>query len=213
MAMKKNLSEAAPALTVGQRGPAEHERRAQIVEAADAHIRHYGYHKTTVADLAKAVGLSTAYIYKFFESKQAIGEAICARCLGMISDELRQISYEKKPASDRLRCMYKSAGKQAVRLFFNDRKLHDIVRIAIEEHWQTTRRHKATVLELILHVVSEGRASGEFEASTPLIKTCNAIAQTFELVSHPVLLEEHFDEVDERTDEISGLALRSLLAK
>jgi AcrR family transcriptional regulator len=32
-----------------------------------------GYGKTTVADLAKAIGFSKAYIYKFFDSKQAIG--------------------------------------------------------------------------------------------------------------------------------------------
>ena len=41
----------------------------------------YGYDKTTVSDLAKAIGFSKAYIYKFFDSKQAIGEAICARTL------------------------------------------------------------------------------------------------------------------------------------
>ncbi len=58
----------------GQRGPAEHDRREQIIAAANEHFRHYGYNKTTVADLAKAIGLSTAYIYKFFESKRAIGE-------------------------------------------------------------------------------------------------------------------------------------------
>ena len=65
----------------GQRGPAEHERREQIITAASAHLRHYGYSKTTVADLARAIGLSTAYIYKFFDSKRAIGEAVCTICL------------------------------------------------------------------------------------------------------------------------------------
>ena len=63
------------------RGPADHTVREQIVEAAGEHFRHYGYEKTTVSDLAKAIGFSKAYIYKFFDSKQAIGEAICARTL------------------------------------------------------------------------------------------------------------------------------------
>jgi AcrR family transcriptional regulator len=211
--MKRNTAETVSIQTAGQRGPVEHDRRAQIVAAADAHVRHYGYSKTTVADLAKAIGLSTAYIYKFFESKQAIGEAICARCLGTISGELRRIAYEPKPAADRLRRMYKSVGKQAVKLFFNERKLHDIVNISREEHWQAGKNYQATVFELILHVVSEGRESGEFEAVSPIVKTCNAIAQTFLLVSHPVLLEEHLDEIDERTNEISTLVLRGLVAK
>ena len=58
------------------RGPAEHAVRDQIVKAAHEYFAHYGYAKTTVSDLARAVGFSKAYIYRFFESKQAIGEAI-----------------------------------------------------------------------------------------------------------------------------------------
>src|SRR5258708_20777107 len=90
----------------GRRGPAEHERRDQIITAASEHFRHYGYTKTTVADLAKAIGLSTAYIYKFFDSKKAIGEAVCGICLGEIAAAARAISDEKKPASDRLRRVF-----------------------------------------------------------------------------------------------------------
>ena len=37
-----------------------------------AHFSRYGYEKTTVTDLAKAIGFSKAYIYKFFDSKQAV---------------------------------------------------------------------------------------------------------------------------------------------
>lgn len=68
----------------GQRGPTEHTVRDQIIAAADEHFSHYGYGKTTVADLAKAVGFSKAYIYKFFDSKQAIGEVICSNRLAVI---------------------------------------------------------------------------------------------------------------------------------
>jgi AcrR family transcriptional regulator len=210
--MKKRTDLASPP-TAGQRGPAEHDRRAQIVEAADAYFRHYGYNKTTVADLAKAIGLSTAYIYKFFDSKQAIGEAICAKCLGTISEELKKISHEKTSATDRLRRMYMSVAKESVRRFFHDRRLHDIVNIARESQWQIGKDHLATVLDLILNVVAEGRASGEFEAETSLMKTCGAVAETFQLVSHPVLLEEGLDGLEERCAELSELVLRGLQKK
>jgi AcrR family transcriptional regulator len=66
------------------RGPADHSVREQIVEAAEAHFSHYGYEKTTVSDLARAIGFSKAYIYKFFDSKQAIGETICSTTLSTI---------------------------------------------------------------------------------------------------------------------------------
>ncbi len=47
------------------RGPADHDIRDQIVAAANEHFSQYGYGKTTVSDLAKAIGFSKAYIYKF----------------------------------------------------------------------------------------------------------------------------------------------------
>ena len=71
------MNEALPS-SAPSRGPAEHDVRDQIIEAADKHFSRYGYEKTTVSDLAKAIGFSKAYIYKFFDSKQAIGEAICS---------------------------------------------------------------------------------------------------------------------------------------
>ena len=69
------------------RGPADHDVRDQIIQAAMEHFAHYGYDKTTVSDLAKSIGFSKAYIYKFFEAKQAIGEVICANCLREIENE------------------------------------------------------------------------------------------------------------------------------
>ena len=66
------------------RGPADHAVREQIVAAAAEHFSHYGYAKTTVSDLAKSIGFSKAYIYKFFDSKQAIGQAICTQTLEQV---------------------------------------------------------------------------------------------------------------------------------
>src|ERR1700761_29681 len=96
----------------GQRGPADHERREQIIAAADEHFRHYGYGKTTVADLARSIGLSSAYIYKFFESKQAIGQAVCQQILAEIIVEITALAEERTPASDRLRRIFQTLARR-----------------------------------------------------------------------------------------------------
>ena len=72
------------------RGPVDHDVRDQIIQAAAEHFSQYGYMKTTVSELAKSIGFSKAYIYKFFTSKQAIGEMICANCLREIETEVRR---------------------------------------------------------------------------------------------------------------------------
>src|SRR3982751_6615582 len=88
------------------RGPADHEVRSQIVAAATERFSRYGYEKTAVSDLAKAIGFSKAYIYKFFESKQAIGEMICANCLHEVETDIRTAidSVDRRP--EKLRRMF-----------------------------------------------------------------------------------------------------------
>src|SRR5437762_10430121 len=90
------------------RGPAEHIVRDQIVEAAEKHFSRYGYEKTTVSDLAKAIGFSKAYIYKFFDSKQAIGEAICSRTLNQIIVAVEQAVAEAAAPTEKFRRMFNS---------------------------------------------------------------------------------------------------------
>jgi AcrR family transcriptional regulator len=196
----------------GQRGPADHERREQILRAADEHFRHYGYGKTTVADLAKAIGVSAAYVYRFFESKQAIGEAICAMTLGRIDDEMLAIASDaKQSASDRLRALYRCLADRGMELFFKERKLHDLVVAAVEGRFPSVMRHKSVMIEAATRVIEDGRATGEFERETPLDAVCRAIFETLEPFAHPMLLERKEPaELAASVEAVSSLVLRSL---
>src|SRR3954470_20255994 len=140
----KPESRVAESSSVGQRGPAEHERRQQIIAAADEHFRRYGYNKTTVADLAKAIGVSGAYVYRFFESKQAIGEAVCSMTLGRIDALLMEVATNaQETATNRLRALYRCLAEKGIELFFKERKLHDLVLAAVEGRWSSVMQHKA----------------------------------------------------------------------
>jgi AcrR family transcriptional regulator len=194
----------------GQRGPAEHERRDQIIAAASEHFRHYGYNKTTVADLAKAIGLSTAYIYKFFDSKKAIGEAACTLCLQGIADSIRSIADEPRPAADRLRRVFLEIARQGAELFFQDRKMHDIVSAALAEKWQSCGNHDVALLAIVRRIVQDGRTTGEFERKTPIDETSRAIMLALEPVKCPSLLEQRLETLDEDAAAIANLVLRSL---
>jgi len=194
----------------GQRGPTEHERRDQIISAAREHFRHYGYNKTTVADLAKAIGLSTAYIYKFFDSKKAIGEAACGLCLGDIAQAVRSVAEEPKPASERLRRVFIELARQGAALYFQNRKMHDIVAAALVEKWQSCKSHEATLMSIVRRIVQDGREAGEFERKTPLDETCRAIFLALEPINNPVLLEQRLDVIEEDAATVANLVLRSL---
>src|SRR3989344_1540059 len=106
--------------TAAGRGPADHEVRNQIVTAATEHFSRYGYEKTTVSDLAKEIGFSKAYIYKFFESKQAIGEMICANCLSDIESEVRAAVAQADRPPEKLRRMFKAIVEERLQALLRD---------------------------------------------------------------------------------------------
>jgi AcrR family transcriptional regulator len=195
-----------------RRGPADGKRREQILEAAFAHFRLYGYRKTTVADIAKSINLSTPYLYKFFDSKQAIGEAICAHCLGTVLSEVEESVAATESPVDKLRRVFIGLERIGWRLLKEERKMHDLVCASFEEGWEPLTHFKEALFQLIRKIVVEGRETGEFERKTPLEETCRAIARMTELFYHPTLLEQAGKSQEEEALAVANVAIRSLTA-
>jgi AcrR family transcriptional regulator len=192
------------------RGPTDHNVRDQILEAAGEHFSRYGYDKTTVSDLAKAIGFSKAYIYKFFDSKQAIGEAICAKTLSAMVAAVEEAVAGANTPTDKFRRMFKTLTATGVNLFFHDRKLHDIAAHAAGEGWPPVRAYADRIRQLLRDVVLEGRATGEFERKTPLDETVRAIYLVVHPYANPLLLQHNLDLIEEAPAQLSNLVLRSL---
>ncbi|MDR6858443.1 TetR/AcrR family transcriptional regulator [Variovorax guangxiensis] len=192
------------------RGPADHDVRAQIVVAATEHFSRYGYEKTTVSDLAKAIGFSKAYIYKFFESKQAIGEMICANCLREIGADIRAAVDGADRPPEKLRRMFKAIVDSSLRLFSQDRKLYEIAISAASERWQSAIAHEECIRQLLVEVLKQGRESGDFERKTPIDEMAAAIYLVMHPYINPLMLQHSFAHTDQAPVQLSGLVLRSL---
>lgn len=199
-----------PTPTITSRGPVDHEVRNQIVTAATDHFSRFGYEKTTVSDLAKSIGFSKAYIYKFFDSKQSIGEVICSNCLGEIVSTVTAAINEADTPPEKLRRMFKALTEASMRLFFSDRKLYEIAASAASERWQATLIYEDKIKELLHGILSEGRKTGDFERKTPLDETTKAIFLVMRPYLNPLLLQYSFDYTEEAPAQLSGLVLRSL---
>lgn len=195
---------------VSARGPADHDVRDQIVAAATEHFSRYGYTKTAVSDLAKSIGFSKAYIYKFFESKQAIGEMICANCLREIEADINAAVSSTDLPPEKLRRLFKSATEASLRLFFHDRKLYEIAASAATERWQAVLAYEERIQNLLIEVLQQGRQTGDFERKTPLDEAATSIYLVMRPYLNPLLLQYSFDFVESAPQHLSNLVLRSL---
>jgi AcrR family transcriptional regulator len=203
--MNKPIPSAQPS-----RGPSDHEVRAQIVDAATEYFTRYGYEKTTVSDLAKEIGFSKAYIYKFFDSKQAIGEVICANRLAAIIEAMEEAVNDAHSATEKFRRMFKALLASGSALFFEERKLYDIAAVAAAAPWPSVKGYQEQVQQMLSKIVLQGREEGEFERKTPLDETVHAIFLVMDPYINPLLLQHNLESAEEATGQLTSLVLRSL---
>src|ERR671920_2087897 len=97
--------------------PPEPDTRGRIVETAERFFHEIGYQKTTVADIAKALRMSPANVYRFFESKKAINEAVAERMLGSLEEQLKGIATGPGSAAGRLRALIETYHRLSVERF------------------------------------------------------------------------------------------------
>ena len=192
------------------RGPVDHSVRDQIAVAAEAPFSHYGYDKTTVSDLAKAIGFSKAYIYKFFDSKQAIGEAICSKTLSTIIVAVEEAVAGATTPTEKFRRLFKTLVATGVTLFFNERKLYDIAAHSAGEGWPSAQAYCERIRGILTEVIREGREAGEFGRKTPLDEMVHVIDLVMQPYVNPLLLQYNLDRVEEAPTQLSNLVLRSL---
>ena len=194
----------------GARGAAGHVIRDRIVLAATEHFRLYGFEKTAVSDLASAIGYSKAYVYKFFDSKRAIGEVICTNCLQGIMVAVDKRVAAGETASDRIRRMFRALVDASATLFSKDRKLYDIAAVAARDRWPVVSAYEEHLQATLASIIKAGRESGEFERKTPLDETVGAIFLVMQPYANPLLLQHGLDQAKAAAAQLASLILRSL---
>src|SRR6476660_6594252 len=140
----------------------ETDVRERILVTAERLFREIGYQKTTVADIAKALHMSPANIYRFFESKKAINYGVARRLMGEVEAQSQSIAAGSGNAADRLRDLLSTVHRMNSERCVADAKMHDMVAAAMEEKWQVCQPHMECITGIIAKVIADGVASGEF---------------------------------------------------
>jgi AcrR family transcriptional regulator len=182
--MNSGMSVSASSLT-----PAAAATRTAIIETADRLFRGLGYQKTTVADIARELRMSPANVYRFFPSKSAICEAIAARILAALDEAVWGVARGPGSPPDRLRALFRLLQEQTQALFFEERRMHEMVTVALEENWPVIEAHVRSVDTAIRHIVMDGQAGGVFARLDP-DATARLIHGTCVVFSHPIMVEK-----------------------
>jgi TetR/AcrR family transcriptional repressor of the ameABC operon len=133
--------------------------------------------------------MSSANIYKFFPSKNAIIEEGADRNLCEIKQGLERAAHSRKGAAERLLDVMLAIYHFHREHFRHEKQIHRLVITATEENWSCVRLFKDFVSGLVAGVIEEGMRTGEFGRRDVRVTT-RAMIDSFTWLTHPLLLHE-----------------------
>jgi AcrR family transcriptional regulator len=188
------------------------DSRIKILTESERLFRHYGYSKTTMADIADGCGMSAANLYRFFPSKLALVEAICSRITSESERLLYAIVRADAPASVRLERFIKQMHEYTLENLLDHRKVHEMVVVAMEEQWHAVRAHLDRVALYIEEIINDGMASGEFRQQD-VQRAAKCVHSAMACLCHPMLVAQKLEDAERPTPaEMAALILSSLKA-
>lgn len=188
------------------------ENVRRILDSAERLFRHYGYSKTTVADIARDLGMSPANIYRFFESKNEILQALCSRMLGTGHELALQIAALPLSAEERLRRYVETEHRLTVETMMDAQKVHEMVVVAIEQNWDVIDRHIDRLTDVVQKIIEDGIAAGEFPQQDARV-AARCFGASIALLSHPQLVAQCLCKENRASpQELTDFAIRALKA-
>ena len=187
-------------------------KRDIILRAAWALIRHYGYNKTTIDDIAKKAEVGKGTVYLYFKSKTEIMLALTDWTNQRITAEIEAIARENKPPEERLRACVLYRIMTLFDLVHRYPHSEDVIASILPEIVKRLEKYVARHGELLGRIVNQGCEAGTFQVEDPK-QTGLLLANLFEFMTPPYYRFKSRKSLEEFTKQIVSLVLLGLEAK
>lgn len=189
----------------------ETDTRTRIMQVAERLFREIGYQKTTVADIAKTLKMSPANVYRFFDSKKAINEAVAEGLMRQVEEAIDAIARRPGSAEERLRLMIMTMHRMNERLYTQDQRMHEMVETALNESWQIVEGHILRKSAIFERVVRDGIETGEFPGGDARLMA-DCLQCSLIRFFHPLLIVQCRDVPGPTVEQLADYALNGLRA-
>ncbi|MDP2124073.1 MAG: TetR/AcrR family transcriptional regulator [Parvibaculum sp.] len=140
----------------------------KIIQAAKRRFTHYGYGKTTMAELAADCEMSPGNLYRYFPGKLDIAEAICREASMQTAEDLSRIlTTIGRTASQRLHDFLFMDLRETFHKLEEDRKIVEMAQIVTAERPEFHNEGLKREREVLARIIELGNMSGEFEVPEP----------------------------------------------
>ncbi len=156
--------------------------RTQIVEAAKKRFSHFGYAKTTMAEVATDCSMSPGNLYRFFPGKLDIAEYIATQDFQNHLEHLAGLAEAPgKSARERLHDLLFEELRRTYHKLESDPRAYEIALIISRERPEFANWMLANERKIIVKVLEDGRKRAEFAG-------CDCpVEQTAEMIQAAVM--------------------------
>ncbi|WP_433063968.1 TetR family transcriptional regulator [Dactylosporangium sp. CS-033363] len=175
-----------------------------IMVATEDVLRRYGPAKATVVDVARALGVSHAAVYRHFPSKAALREAVARRWLARGFGALTAAADDSLPPPERLRAWLVALFTEKRRAAVEDPELFATYKALVEEHSAAAAEHVEALLALLTGIIAG------FEVPDPAA-TARTVFEATSSFHHPAHAGEwRRPDRDSLLDDVCTLLLAAL---
>lgn len=186
----------------------EAETRDLILDEAGRLYSEIGYDKTTVADIARACGFSSANVHRVFGTKARINRAMAERKLQGQLAAARQIAFAEESAALRLATFYSTIHQMTLDTFTEKKRVHHMVTAAIDERWEEVEAYRMGLMKACQDIVAYGVSRGEFDV-LDVDAAGRAVHMSGIRYCHPLAVAE----LDEAPDDVSFKSWATLMLR
>jgi AcrR family transcriptional regulator len=163
--------------------------RDRILEAAEVALRRFGTEKTNVVDIARALEMSHANIYRFFPNKKALLQAVVDRWLVFLMTPLDAVAADaSRPAAVRLMEWLEKIRSAKRRKMQDDPEVFRVHFNIIAEMPEVLSAHIEHMLAQVEKIIVDGVASGEFAPGMDTSAVARSFLQATQAFHHPALI-------------------------
>jgi AcrR family transcriptional regulator len=141
-------------------------KSASILDAALPVFARYGFHKTTMVDIARAAGISRASLYLVFNSKEELFRAGSARAHERTMSDVESVLSSKGEVVDRIAAAISTFQEGLIAPFSKSENAKELFEINMQLAADITSAARSRLLHLLSQTLADAEAQGEIELKT-----------------------------------------------
>ncbi|WP_064840484.1 MULTISPECIES: TetR family transcriptional regulator [unclassified Rhizobium] len=162
------------------------ETREDILSMAEMLFRERGYVAVSIADIAGALDMSPANVFKHFRSKVALVDAIAGRHLDNATERFAAFDEDLPPKEQLLRFVLRLLEGHLQDIQKNP-YIFEMVLSTVEAKLEAGNRYRARIEEKLSGIIREGMAENRYHCRDPK-SAARTVADVLACVLHPILI-------------------------